>query len=62
MLLTLAYKSLGKEGITSEILAYTKDLLAKENGKLIEKDYSLMPVWVSSIIKSLYEEKKREKE
>lgn len=56
MLLTLAYKALGKEGVTPEILAYTKELLAKENRKMIEQDYSLMPAWVSSIIKSLYEE------
>lgn len=56
MLLTFAYKTLGRESITSDILAHTKELLAKENRKQIEQDYSLMPAWVSSIIKSLYAE------
>ena len=56
MLLTSAYRSLGKEQITSEIIAQTKDLLVKEEKKVIEQDYQLMPAWVSSIIKSLYEE------
>lgn len=54
MLITFAFKSLGKENITPDILAKTKDLLAKENKQLIEQDYPLMPAWVSSIIKSLY--------
>ena len=56
MLLTFAYKSLGKDNITTEILAHTKELLKKENKKVIEQDYPLMPAWVSSIIKSLYVE------
>lgn len=56
MLLTFAFKSLGKEGITPEVLVHTKELLAKENRKVIEQDYQLMPAWVSSIIKSLYAE------
>ena len=57
MLLTFAYKNMGKDNIAPEILAHTKELLAKEDRKVIEKDYQLMPAWVSSIIKSLYEEK-----
>lgn len=56
MLLTFAYKNIGKDNIAPEILAHTKELLAKEDRKVIEKDYQLMPAWVSSIIKSLYEE------
>ena len=56
MLLTFAYKSLGKDNITTEILAHTKELLKKENKQVIEQDYPLMPAWVSSIIKSLYVE------
>lgn len=56
MLLTFAYKALGKEGITPDVLAHTKVLLVKEARRLIEQDYSLMPAWVSSHIKSLYEE------
>ena len=56
MLLTFAYKSLGKERITDEILARTKELLANDTNRLVEQDYKLMPAWVSSIIKSLYEE------
>ena len=56
MLLTFAYKSLGKENITPEILTHTKELLAKENRQVIEQDYKLMPAWVSSIIKSIYAE------
>ena len=56
MLLTLAYKSIGKDKITPEIIAHTKDLLAKEDKQVIEQDYQLMPAWVSTIIRSLYEE------
>lgn len=56
MLLTFAFKNLGKDKITSEMLAHTKELLAKEDKHSIEQDYQLMPAWVSSIIKSLYEE------
>ena len=56
MLLTFAYKNLGKDSITPEILARTKELLAKEKKQVIEQDYPLMPAWVSSIIKSLYAE------
>ena len=56
MLLTFAYKELGKDGITPEILSHTKELLAKENRQVIEQDYKLMPAWVSSIIKAIYAE------
>ena len=56
MLLSFAYKSLGKDNITPEILAHTKELLKKEKKQVIEQDYPLMPAWVSSIIKSLYAE------
>ena len=56
MLLTFAFKSLGKENITDEIIAHTKDLLAKDKGQGVKQNYNLMPAWVSSIIKSLYDE------
>lgn len=56
MLLTFAFKSLGKDNITDEILAHTKELLAKDKSQSVKQDYKLMPAWVSSIIKSLYEE------
>ena len=56
MLLTSAFRSLGKEHVTPEIIARTKELLEKEEKKVVEQDYQLMPAWVSSIIKSLYEE------
>lgn len=56
MLITFAFKSLGKENITEEILAHTKELLAKDKNQTVKQDYKLMPAWVSSIIKSLYEE------
>lgn len=56
MLITFAFKSLGKENITDEILAHTKELLAKDKSQTVKQDYKLMPAWVSSIIKSLYEE------
>lgn len=54
MLLTFAYKSLGKDHITPEVLAHTQSLLKKEKRQVMEQDYKLMPAWVSSIIKSLY--------
>lgn len=53
MLLTFALKTIGKENISQEILSHTKELLAKETKGIIEQDYSLMPAWVSSIIKSI---------
>lgn len=56
MLITFAFKSLGKENITDEILAHTKELLTKDKSQTVKQDYKLMPAWVSSIIKSLYEE------
>lgn len=56
MLLTFAFKSLGKDNITDDVLAHTKELLAKDKTKTVKQDYKLMPAWVSSIIKSLYEE------
>lgn len=54
MLLTFAFKTIGKENITQEILAHTKELLAKDDKIVIEQDYNLMPAWVSSIIRSHY--------
>ncbi len=56
MLLTFAFKSLGKDHITDEVLAHTKELLAKDTSQSVKQDYKLMPAWVSSILKSLYEE------
>ena len=56
MLLTFAYKSIGKENITEEILTHTKTLLTKDKSQSVKQDYQLMPAWVSSIIKSLYVE------
>lgn len=55
MLLTFAFKTIGKANVTQEILAHTKELLAKDDKNVMEQDYKLMPAWVSSIIKSLYE-------
>lgn len=55
MLITFAFKTIGKENITQDILAHTKGLLAKDDKSVIEQDYNLMPAWVSSIIKSVYE-------
>ena len=57
MLLTFAYKHIGKDNITSEILAHTNELLAKEGKEDIKQDYHLMPVWVSTYLKSLHLEK-----
>lgn len=55
MMLTFAYKTLGKEQITEEIMLQTKELLSNDTNRVVEQDYKLMPAWVSSIIKSLYE-------
>lgn len=54
MLLTFAYKSLGKENITKEILDKTKELPQKEEKQIVKQDYKLMPAWASSIIKGIY--------
>ena len=55
MMLTFAYKALGREQITEEILQRTRELLLNDTNRVVEQDYKLMPAWVSSIIKSLYE-------
>ena len=55
MMLTFAYKTLGKEQITEEIMLQTKELLSNDTNRVVEQDYKLMTAWVSSIIKSLYE-------
>ena len=54
MLLTFAYKTLGKDNITAEVLAHTKELLAKDEEQRVKQDFNPMPAWVSSIIKSIY--------
>lgn len=56
MLLTFAYKDLGKDNITPDILNRTRELLVKDENQTVKQDYNLMPAWVSSIVKSLYEE------
>jgi hypothetical protein len=43
MLLTFAYKTLGKENITVEVLAHTKELLAKDEEQRVKQDFNLMP-------------------
>ena len=56
MLICFAYKSLGKELISEEIKTKTKQLLKKEPQTTVQQDYKLMPVWISTILRSLYEE------
>lgn len=56
MLLTFAYKELGKENITEEIKNKTRQLLKQDVHQSVKQDYKLMPSWVSSIIKTLYAE------
>ena len=56
MLLTFALKSLGQDNITDEIKSQVRDLLMKDANRTVRQDYKLMPAWVSSLIKSLYEE------
>ena len=56
MLICFAYKSLGKDLISEEIKTKTKQLLKKEPQTTVQQDYKLMPVWISTILRSLYEE------
>jgi len=56
MLLTFALKSIGQDKITDEIKFHVRDLLRKDTNKTVKQDYKLMPAWVSSLIKLLYEE------
>ena len=56
MLLTFALKSLGQDSITDEIKSQVRDLLMKDVNRTVRQDLKLMPAWVSSLIKSLYEE------
>lgn len=55
MLICFAYKSLGQEFITEEIKIKTKQLLENESQTTVQQDYKLMPVWISTILQSLYE-------
>ena len=56
MLLTFAFRSLGKENITEDILAKTKELLQNKNSNMmIDADYKLMPAWIATIIRSINE-------
>ena len=55
MLITFAYKSLGKGNISDDILVQTKSLLENEPEHKIAMDFKLMPAWVSSIIRTMYE-------
>ncbi len=56
MLLTFAFKSLGKDNITVEILDKAKEIISKDDKHTIKNDYKLMPAWIVSLINSLYEE------
>lgn len=56
MLLTFAFKSLGKDNITDEILDKAKEIILKDDKHAIKNDYKLMPAWIVSLINSLYEE------
>lgn len=56
MLLTFAFKSLGKDNITDEILDKAKEIISKDDKHTIKNDYKLMPAWIVSLINSLYEE------
>ena len=56
MLLTFAFKSIGKENVTEEMMNHARFLLHKDASQTVKSDYKRMPAWVSSIIKSLYEE------
>ena len=56
MLLTFALKSLGRENITQDIIDKTRSILKNDEAKTVKGDFKLMPSWISSIIKKLYEE------
>lgn len=56
MLLTFAFKSLGKDNITDDILDKAKEIISKDDKHTIKNDYKLMPAWIVSLINSLYEE------
>ena len=56
MLLSFAFKSLGKDNITDEILDKAKEIISKDDKHTIKNDYKLMPAWIVSLINSLYEE------
>lgn len=53
MLLTFAFKSLGKDNITDDILDKAKEIISKDDKHTIKNDYKLMPAWIVSLINSL---------
>lgn len=55
MLLTFAFRSIGKENISEDILAKTKELLQNKDSGMIDADYKLMPAWIATIIRSINE-------
>lgn len=55
MLLTFALKEIGEGNITEEQKQKISQLLRNEDKSDIEKDFSLMPSWIKSLILNLYD-------
>lgn len=54
MLITFALKDIGKDNVTDEQLSKIKQLLTNEPKSVVEKDLTLMPVWIRKIVTSAY--------
>jgi len=55
LLINSALKDLGQENVTEEQLARIKTLLSNEQKDKVMMDVKLMPDWVASIVRSVYE-------
>ena len=54
MLITFALKDIGKDNVTEEQLTRISQLLHNEQQSVVEKDLTLMPVWIRKIVKAAY--------
>ena len=54
MLITFALKDIGKDNVTEEQLTRISQLLHNEQQCVVEKDLTLMPVWIRKIVKAAY--------
>lgn len=55
MLVTFALKEIGKNNITDDITKQIKNVLQKEQRENVMADEILMPAWIRTFIKQMYE-------
>jgi hypothetical protein len=56
MLISFAFSEIGKNNITAKDIETITPILLKENRSKIEKDLSLLPIWIREIAKNIIRE------